>query len=41
MRGSAMKFVDENLYLNYTELYTNKNTAAMEKLDAQEKAFSE
>lgn len=36
-----MKFVDENLYLNYTELYTNKNTAAMEKLDAQEKAYSE
>lgn len=41
MRGSAMKFVDENLYLNYTELYTNKDTAAMEKLDAQEKAYSE
>lgn len=34
-----MKFVDENLYLNYTELYTNKDTAAMEKLDAQIKTY--
>lgn len=34
-----MKFADESLYLNYTELYTKNDTAAMEKLEAQIKTY--